>query len=424
MAMNRVQKIGVDMFTIDDFLSDFECQELIKLIDIDARRSTTATQDPNKFAEVIENRTSYTSDLHENKSLIISDINTRMSSILNIPLSKAEALQGQRYEVGQQFKDHFDWFDGKNFFTYLKDQGNRTYTFMVYLNDDLEGGETEFPKLDIKYKPKKGMAVLWKNLQDDGSGNRLVLHAGRPVTKGKKYILTKWFRQFDIGRVPEDYMKKIMPTTASALGDLKEGQKSFSSIQEIPRFDRVGFKVEKVPSTTFALIREAYELLKNVKVEEANAEPGNSGCLQNKNGEHATEMLSMDHFPTLRSLIHDQLLKKHEEWIKEPLTKSFIYGIRSYKNGSFLKSHVDRIATHHISSIIIVDKKGEKDWPLDIQDHKGNWHKIYAEVGDMIMYESAVCEHGRTTPYEGEYFRNLFVHYKLKNWVFVDKNNG
>ena len=69
-------------------------------------------------------------------------------------------------------------------------------------------------------------------------------------------------------------------------------------------------------------------------------------------------------------------------------------------------------------------KKGEKDWPLDIQDHKGNWHKIYAEVGDMIMYESAVCEHGRTTPYEGEYFRNLFVHYKLKNWDFVDKNNG
>jgi hypothetical protein len=35
------------------------------------------------------------------------------------------------------------------------------------------------------------------------------------------------------------------------------------------------------------------------------------------------------------------------------------------------------------------------DWPLDIQGHDGEWYKVYAQPGDMILYESAVCEHGR-----------------------------
>jgi hypothetical protein len=81
--------------------------------------------------------------------------------------------------------------------------------------------------------------------------------------------------------------------------------------------------------------------------------------------------------------------------------------------------HTDTLETHHISSIIIVDKKVNKDWPLDIQDHNGNWHKIYAEPGDMILYESAICKHGRTEPFDGEYFRNFYTHYTLADYKLV-----
>lgn len=419
--MNRIQKSGIDMFTIDDFLNKDECKILIELIDKDAVRSTTASENPGEYSKVVENRTSSTSALYENKHPLIAEINDKMSEILNIPKTRGEDLQGQRYEVGQQFKDHFDWFEGKNLKTYVEKQGNRCYTFMVYLNDDLEGGETEFQKIDIKFKPKTGMAVIWKNLNSDGTGNRLALHAGRPVLKGKKYILTKWFKEYEAGQVPEDFIKKISNLNTDTSTVIPPDGKVFSSYQEIPKFHPIGFEVKRVPEQTFALIKDAYEILKNVTKPERDAEPGNSGVLQNKDGEHATELMSMDNLVTIREMILDQLKPMHEEWAKTPLIKTACYGIRSYKNGSFLKSHLDRTETHHISTIIIVDKKGDKNWPLDIKDHNGNWHKVYAETGDMIMYESAICEHGRITPYEGEYFRNLFVHYKLKDWTFIKK---
>ena len=208
MIAKIIPKSGIEMFTIDNFLNKDECKVLIELIDKDAVRSATASENPREFSRVEENRTSYTSFLQENRHSLIIQINDKMSEVLNIPKTKTEVLQGQRYEVGQEFKDHFDWFE-KNVKTYVEKRGNRSHTFMVYLNDDLEGGETEFKTLNIKFKPKTGMAVIWKNLNQDGTGNRLALHAGRPVLSGKKYILTKWFRQYEENKVPEDFIKKI-----------------------------------------------------------------------------------------------------------------------------------------------------------------------------------------------------------------------
>lgn len=424
MIMTRVQKPNVDIFTIDNFLDNDTCDHLIKLIDAHAVRSTTASDVPGQYSQVVPNRTSFSSSLHENMDPIIAEVNDKMSQILNIPKEKTETLQGQRYQVGQEFKDHFDWFEGVNVRAYLEHQGNRSHTFMVYLNDDLEGGETEFEKLGIKFTPKKGMAVLWKNLNPDGSGNQLVLHAGRPVIKGSKYILTRWFREFELGKVPQEYLSKLPPLpkveNPIIVGDAMRAQlNTFSQASQLPSVHPVGFEVRKVPHQTFALIKDAYDILKNVVKPERDAEPGNNGVLQNTKNQHATELMSMDNLTTIREMILDQLQPAHEEWSKHSLIKSACYGIRSYKNDSFLKSHTDRIETHHVSSIIIVDKKCEKNWPLDIKDHQGNWHKVYAEVGDMIMYESAKLEHGRLTPFEGEYFRNLFIHYRFKDWIYT-----
>ena len=66
---------------------------------------------------------------------------------------------------------------------------------MIYLNDVEEGGTTYFKYLDINIKPKKGMAVIWNNLNKDGSINPNTEHCGSPVIKGEKYIITKWFRE-------------------------------------------------------------------------------------------------------------------------------------------------------------------------------------------------------------------------------------
>lgn len=52
-------------------------------------------------------------------------------------------------------------------------------------------------------------------------------------------------------------------------------------------------------------------------------------------------------------------------------------------------------------------------WQLDIDDHQtGEGHLVTMSPGDMVFYESARCLHGRPEPLQGEYYVNLFVHYR------------
>lgn len=103
-----------------------------------------------------------------------------------------------KYEIGQQYKEHHDFFhpDGGNY--YLESIGNsgqRTHTAIIYLNDDYTGGETRFPELDFQVNPKKGMLCIWNNINPDGSLEGSSLHAGLPVITGRKWILIIWIRE-------------------------------------------------------------------------------------------------------------------------------------------------------------------------------------------------------------------------------------
>jgi prolyl 4-hydroxylase len=105
--------------------------------------------------------------------------------------------------VGEQFKPHLDAFEpGSNAYQrYAGVRGNRTWTFMVYLNEGMEGGATRFPKVDVVIAPRTGMALLWNNLDDKGAPNPATQHCGEPVTRGCKVIITKWFRVHGDGPV-------------------------------------------------------------------------------------------------------------------------------------------------------------------------------------------------------------------------------
>ena len=105
---------------------------------------------------------------------------------------KFEQAQIQHYSVSQQFKPHWDAFEPTLDEAY-NSVGQRTWTFMMYLNNVEEGGETYFPKLNETIVPKIGKAVLWNNLDANGDINRDTKHEGKPVIKGEKYIITKWF---------------------------------------------------------------------------------------------------------------------------------------------------------------------------------------------------------------------------------------
>jgi prolyl 4-hydroxylase len=389
-----------DLIEIEDFLSEEECEYFIRLIEQKNRPSTVCE---NYAAHETSYRTSSTADLSTDDNKVFS-LKSKISEYLNIPYNKGETLQGQKYAPGQYFKQHNDYFHGSSYETECLYSGNRTHTLMIYLNDVEEGGETSFINLNKKIKAKMGKAVIWTNMEN-GRANDRFLHEGCEVKKGVKYIITSWWRENEWNSALDRQKFE------------KKGQKIFSSYEQLPKFSSQGFKIVKCPEDTWQLIQKHYELLKDQKKEEVFQ--GKENII--KGSGITSEIMPMDIYPDIIKQIHANLKPLHEEFAGTSLESTWIYGIRSYLNGATLAAHRDRIETHHISSILIVDKdlNNKPDWPLDIQDHNGEWQKIYAQTGDLILYESAKCEHARLETFQGNWFRNLFIHYKLNDYNFI-----
>ena len=191
----NVQKVPsgkLQLYQIEDFLSEEECDQIMHIAGEKLRPSTLTVQDEDKYF-----RTSQTSDLGLLNHPFIKKIDEKISSTLGINSVYAEGTQAQRYETGQEFKMHTDYFQPgtDEYQNFAKERGNRTWTFMIYLNNVLKGGGTRFFAIDKTIMPKKGMAVVWNNLLPDGAVNADTLHSGLPVEEGFKFIITKWYRE-------------------------------------------------------------------------------------------------------------------------------------------------------------------------------------------------------------------------------------
>ena len=83
-----------------------------------------------------------------------------------------ELFRFYRYDVDQHFNWHYDA-------PYRRNEMERSFfTFMIYLNDDFEGGSTAFEHFEVK--PSVGDGLIFSQELE---------HAGLPVTSGRKYIL-------------------------------------------------------------------------------------------------------------------------------------------------------------------------------------------------------------------------------------------
>ncbi len=194
--LRKIDTDKLDLYTLDDFLSAKECDRLTALIRHHLRPSTVTIEGTEKLF-----RTSQTCDLSLLRSPVALSCDDKIAKALGIRLEYSEGIQAQRYDVGQQFKAHTDYFEPgtSEYANFGGERGNRTWTFMVYLNEGMEGGGTKFFAIDQTFVPKKGQAVIWNNLNPDGTPNAATLHAGEPVTSGYKVIITKWFRQLGSG---------------------------------------------------------------------------------------------------------------------------------------------------------------------------------------------------------------------------------
>ena len=116
----------------------------------------------------------------------------------------------------------------------------------------------------------------------------------------------------------------------------------------------------------------------------------------------------------LKKQISGKLQPIMEGWSGvDHLTMTAMYGIRIYTSGAQLQSHVDTMRTHVISGIINVAQNDmAEDWPLKISDHEGTPHNITMKPGDLVLYESASCIHGRPYVMAGKEYANFFTHFK------------
>jgi prolyl 4-hydroxylase len=92
---------------------------------------------------------------------------------------------------------HFDAFDlsnedGRRF---AANGGQRVVTVLVYLNDCVEGGQTQFPVLNLQVLPRKGTALVFFPATIDGYLDQMALHAALPAIDTTKYVSQVWIRQ-------------------------------------------------------------------------------------------------------------------------------------------------------------------------------------------------------------------------------------
>jgi prolyl 4-hydroxylase len=124
-------------------------------------------------------------------------LQSRMSAACGIPERHMEAPAVLHYSPGEQIADHFDFVDPKSVPDYAAEiarNGQRIVTFLLYLNDDYDGGETNFPKLGFAHRGRAGDGVYFINALPDMTPDLRTLHAGCPTTRGEKWIITQFVR--------------------------------------------------------------------------------------------------------------------------------------------------------------------------------------------------------------------------------------
>lgn len=118
--------------------------------------------------------------------------------ITGLPEENFEKVQICNYKPGQFFNPHQDQCHNntESCIKELKRGGQRLFNILLYLNEDFQGGETEFQNLQKRYKLPVGNGVLWSMTNKIGNQvHPLAKHSGLPIISGEKWIANIWARK-------------------------------------------------------------------------------------------------------------------------------------------------------------------------------------------------------------------------------------
>ncbi len=201
-VLRCMQKYNInEIYEFPNLLSHEECDKIIEISKPFLKKSTVIGAITSN--DISSERTSSNAFISPNIDPVISKIDNIVHSIIGIDIDNYEKLQVVNYTPGQLYNAHWDACDplkDERCHSDVKKGGLRFATFIIYLNDDMEGGQTEFPLINKRIEPQKGKGVLFFNLNEDLKGRReLSKHAGLPPTKGEKWMCNKWIR---LGKSP------------------------------------------------------------------------------------------------------------------------------------------------------------------------------------------------------------------------------
>ena len=186
-----VENDNLDYKIYESVLSKAECEYIISNLK-NWKQSTVFSRKGE--TEQLDRKSESTIELEN--SPILDKVKKIISNLTKTEISKQEhPISIVKYEVGGEFKPHYDYIGNMFNVDERAHKGEREKTAILYLNDDYDGGETYFPLEDIKINPKEGNLLVFSNLNKNGQPNEKTLHSGLPVKRGIKYILVCFIRQ-------------------------------------------------------------------------------------------------------------------------------------------------------------------------------------------------------------------------------------
>lgn len=129
--------------------------------------------------------------------VVMQLIRARIARTAGVSREALEPMEVLHYSKSETYRPHVDFFHPSlpNYAEEMRLRGQRIRTCLVYLNAGYEGGETEFPKLGIKFRGEVGEALVFDNVGADGAGLMETVHAGLPPASGEKWLLSQWIRE-------------------------------------------------------------------------------------------------------------------------------------------------------------------------------------------------------------------------------------
>lgn len=124
---------------------------------------------------------------HLGEDLVVHSINRCIAKATGTQWGWGEPLNVLKYAPGQQYRPHHDGTGPDNVTV-------RQLTALIWLNDQFEGGETDFPKIKVRVRGGVGDMLVFSNILPNGQPDPRMVHAGLPVTQGVKWLASRWIQ--------------------------------------------------------------------------------------------------------------------------------------------------------------------------------------------------------------------------------------